>query len=741
MKRPKEYAVSVVSLLAFAAAANAQQPRQNDVPLEEVVVTAQKREQNIQEIPTTVSVVDGDLLKSFDVMDFDELDAFVPGLIFTRQPGNNFSLTMRGIGSSAGQQAFEQSVVSYIDGVYGGYQKDFSVALFDLERAEVLKGTQSGILGKNASVGAFNIITRKPGTEFGGYLEAGYELEFDSTLIEGAIDVPANKRFRVRLAGRYEDAGGFVTNQATGQEVQQIDHKTARANVVWEPSEAVTATLFAQYDDQEKFGDSSTPVTDTAGGALVALDPRFQPGVDDTILHFTGRGRGRGGEPFSVLEALRSSLTLDFEIGSHTLTSVSAYSDNEDQFALDLDFYVLDGAAFTQEATFDQFTQEVRLASDPAGRFTYIVGAFYYSLEWDRVFRSIVDPDPRVPAFAIPATRMATIPYNVQTEGVSLFGQLGLKLTDRLELGASLRGTSEDKDARIESISNFPAGLTPVPLTFESRTSEPIDWSANFTFEFTKDVLGYALVGRGTKTGAFADITNNVSINPATGRPSNEVKDEVSTTYELGLKTSWLDGAATLNGSVWHMDVEDFQESVVIAGVFLTANQDYVSDGAELQGTWQTRNGFRMSGTLTYVDARNETPPAFVPPVPPESDIPALRAPKWTANFDVLYERPLGGTALSWNLGGHVYYRDEYWNAPLISVTNFRSFSDEITLVDLDVGLRHQSGWSVALTAKNVADEFYCDHATLTNFLGADNQRVCFAGQPRTFMVKASYDF
>lgn len=739
MKRSRAYAVPALGILALSAAAEAQEVRQPGVALEEIVVTARKREQNIQEIPTTVSVVNGDLLKSFDVMDFDELDAFVPGLIFTRQPGNNFSLTIRGIGSSAGQQAFEQSVVSYIDGVYGGYQKDFSVALFDLERAEVLKGTQSGILGKNASVGAINIVTRKPGTELGGYLETGYEVEFESTLIEGAIDVPVSERFRMRLAGRYEDGGGFVTNQATGKDVQQIDQKTVRANLVWEPSDTVRAVLFAQYDDQEKLGDSSTPVTDTAGGALVALDPRFAPGVDDTILHFTGRGRG--GEPFSELEALRSSLTLDFEIGSQTLTSVTAYSDNEDQFALDLDFYVLDGAAFTQEAEFDQFTQEVRLASDPGGRFTYIVGAFYYTLEWDRVFRSIVDPDPRVPAFAIPETRMATIPYNVQTEGLSVFGQLGLQLTDRLELGASLRGTTEEKDVRIESISNFPAGLTPVPLTFESRESEPVDWSANLTFDFTDDVLGYALVSRGNKTGAFADITNNVSINPATGRPSNEVEDEVSTTYELGLKTTWLDGAATLNGSIWHMDVEDFQESVVIAGVFLTSNQDYVSDGVELQGTWRAADGLRMSGTVTYVDAVNETPPAFVPPVTPESEIPALRAPEWTASFDVLYERPLSGTDLTWDLGGHVYYRDQYWNAPLISVTNFRSFSDEITLLDLDIGLRHQSGWGVSLMAKNVTDEAYCDHATLTNFLGVDNQRVCFSGLPRTFMVKASFDF
>lgn len=739
MRTAKQYAVPVVSLLALAASAEAQQAQQSNVTLEEVVVTAQKREQSIQEIPTTVSVIDGATLKAFDVMDFDELDAFVPGLIFTRQPGNNFSLTVRGIGSSAGQQAFEQSVVSYIDGVYGGYQKDFSVALFDLERAEVLKGTQSGILGKNASVGAFNIITRKPGTEFGGYLEAGYEAEFESTVVEGAVDVPASERFRVRLAGRYEDTGGYVKNEATGQEVQQIDHKTVRANIVWEPSDTVSATLFAQYDDQDKLGDSSNTITDTATGTLATIDSRFEPGIDDTVLRFTGRGHG--GEPFSSLEALRSSLTLDFEIGSHTLTSVSAYSDNEDQFALDLDFYVLDGAAFTQEAEFSQVTQEVRLASDPNRRLNYIVGAFYYDLEWDRVFRSIVDPDPRSPTFAIPVTRMATIPYNVQTEGVSLFAQLGLKLTDRLELGASVRGTSEDKNVRIESISNFPAGLTSVPLTFESRTSEPIDWSTNLNFNFTQDVLGYVLVSRGTKTGAFADITNNVSLNPATGRPSNEVKDEVSTTYELGLKTTWLDGAATLNASVWHMDVKDFQESVVIAGVFLTANQDYVSDGAELQATWQASNGLRLSGTLTYVDARNETPPAFVPPIPPKDDIPALRAPEWTGNLNFLYERPLGGTDLNWSVGGHVYYRDLYWNAPLINVQNFRSSSDEVTLVDLDVGLRHESGWRLALTSKNVTDTEYCDHGTLTNFLGTDNQRVCFIGQPRTFMVKASYDF
>lgn len=734
--RDKWSASTLAALLAFSAAA-AQQPQRGD-SLEEVVVTAQKRAQSIQEIPTTVSVVDGELLKAYDVMDFDELDAFVPGLVFTRQPGNNFSLTVRGIGSSAGQQAFEQSVVSYIDGVYGGYQKDFSVALFDLERAEVLKGTQSGILGKNASVGAINIVTRKPGTEFGGYVNVGYEVEFESTVAEGAVDLPASDSLRMRLAGRYEDTGGFAKSLLTGKEVQQIDHKTVRTNIVWEPSDAVTATLFAQYDDQDKLGDSSTPVTDTASGTLLALDPRFQPGVHDTVMHFTSRGRG--GEPFSELEALRSSLTLDIDVGSHTLTSVSAYSDNSDAFALDLDFYVLDGAAFTQEADFRQITQEVRLASDENRRVNYIIGAFYYDLEWDRVFRSIVDPDPRVPTFAIPATRMATIPYNVQTQGVSLFGQVGLRITDRLELGASLRGTTEDKDVQIQSISNFPAGLTSVPLTAESRTSEPIDWSATLAYEFTDDVRAYALVSRGTKTGAFADVTNNVSINPATGRPSNEVEDESATTYELGLKTTWMNGAAALNASVWHMDVKDFQESVVIAGAFLTANQDYVSDGVELQGTWQA-GGLRVSGTATYVDARNETPPAFVPPVSPREDIPALRAPKWTGSLDVGYEQPIGSTGLNWSVGGHVYHRGQYWNAPLISVVNFRSYSDEVTVLDLDLGLRHDNGWHVGVMAKNVTDRNYCDHASLTNFLGPDNQRVCFIAPLRTVMIKAGYDF
>ena len=252
-------AVLAVAFVLGSSSLNAEQ-----LVLEEVIVTAQKRVENVQEIPLTVNVVEGMSLDNFNIRDTSDLASLVPGLIIQPTPQNLAQVTVRGLGTGSGGESLDQSVGLFIDGIWAGRIREFQSSLFDIERIEVIKGTQTNLLGKNTSLGAVSVVTRKPGDVLGGYFQADYEFEFDSRYAAGAVDLPTAMG-NYRIAFNVVDEEGYVDNRATGNEVPERDQDALRFSGAWDVGRGGELLLQYQWDDLEIKGDSFQPDEDALG--------------------------------------------------------------------------------------------------------------------------------------------------------------------------------------------------------------------------------------------------------------------------------------------------------------------------------------------------------------------------------------------------------------------------------------------------------------------------------------------
>ena len=246
--------ISSLLLMAATTAVLCPTDRAFGDALQEIVVTAQKRDQAVQDIPITVTVLTADALVASDSKDLFQLANYVPGMVFSRAPDDGLALSFRGVGTGARSQAFDQSVALFLNGLFLAKGRLYSQALFDVRQIEFTKGTESSVLGKNASVGAISIVTREPGSTLSGQVLGTAEVEHGGGTVDGAIDVPFGDTAAVRVAGHYNDTNGWVRNSATGREVP-IDKETgARITGVWHPQESFNASLSYQYSDDLRIG-------------------------------------------------------------------------------------------------------------------------------------------------------------------------------------------------------------------------------------------------------------------------------------------------------------------------------------------------------------------------------------------------------------------------------------------------------------------------------------------------------
>ena len=248
MEKVRIGAYTIASMLAIVASMSAHAATQanNDTPANaaptagqsatgEILVTALKRSQSAQSVPTTISVTSGTTLTNSAITSVDQLTQVTPGLRLQSVFGGLVAPTIRGISSSPSNNSFEQAVGLYIDGVFAGHPRDYVSALFDVERVEVLKGTQGAILGKNTSIGAVSIVTRKPGTELGYNLSYMHEFALNSEFLDAGIDVPLSPTLFARVAGQVTDQGGWIKYRREGGDRPTNRTRAIRGTLRWEP--------------------------------------------------------------------------------------------------------------------------------------------------------------------------------------------------------------------------------------------------------------------------------------------------------------------------------------------------------------------------------------------------------------------------------------------------------------------------------------------------------------------------
>ncbi|WP_404337944.1 TonB-dependent receptor [Sphingomonas sp. MMS12-HWE2-04] len=611
-------ALAVFAALPAAAQEDAagSKPASNDAgDPGEIVVTAQKRSQRLQDVPVAVTVISGDTLAAQAGVNLENAQYLVPTMNF-RKSGTtlNQSLFLRGVGTSTFSIAGEPSISTVVDGVVYSRAGEAFSDLIDIDRIEVLPGPQGTLFGKNASAGVINIVTKKPGDQFGGFVEGSYFTGGDEYRARAAVDIPLGESVKSRFTGFYGNWDGNIRNIAHGGErVNGYDHWGVRGIVVADPSPDLSLTLIGDYrksnDDccAEVIG--TPPVSGASAALLPDINGRESRTINQDLITSTKE------------TSWGLSLQADWTLGRHTVTSITAYRrwDNEeirDGDWLPAAYVGLGQLHDTGPQTGNTFSQELRLTSPTGQFFEYVVGAFYSRAFSERIFRRddivcTVTPAPAATALVPCTTPGATVTrpsgtadFGSTFKNYALFGQGTLNFTQTLRGIVGLRYTIDDLNVFHQRVTALAGpGINPSFGPFEDSTShQNVSGKVGLQYDIVPQAMVYATYARGYKGPAY-----NVFFN-LTASGTNIIAPETADSYEIGLKNSLFDGKLVLNLAGWYAKYHNYQANNpdLVAGVLVTrfTNAGDVSTrGAQLDLLFRPVRDLSISSGLAYTDA------------------------------------------------------------------------------------------------------------------------------------------
>ncbi|MET0986836.1 MAG: TonB-dependent receptor, partial [Steroidobacteraceae bacterium] len=708
-------------LLAISAVPAVQaQSTEGDPGLEEVVVTARLRSETVQDAPISVNVATDDALERVAATSLLDLPRAVPGLILQKAPNSSQTgVTLRGLGSSPGAASFESSVGLFVNGAYVPRTREFAASLFDIERVEVVRGTQSSLLGKNTSLGAVNVVTKTPGHELAFNASANYETELDSWTGSGGLTVPLGEQLAMRVAAQSESLGGWVKNAATGKESEEVERDSGRVTFAWEPSDSFDATVVyetQEYDGQGMPAELIRATPEAFGLSALAGFPGLETDFDRVSASSDSRAKDAFVEESSVD---RASATAHWHIGDFIVTSQTAWSQSDSDASAGTDF--LPGDYFLQVTNLDakSLSQELRLTSPAQERFRYVAGAYYGTndFEQDNTFLANYPGAP-------PLSGDTVTHFDQNTDSWSLFGQVDFDLTAKLTVSGGLRYTDEQKDVDLARTVLQPGVMSlfvfPPYAPFDMSRSESVtDGLVNMSYKPSDGLMFYASWAQGTKSGGFADA--------ATLLDESEYDSEVAQTAELGVRYRTSDGQLTANATVYSTDVNDYQLVTFTGTQFVIDNTDLEAEGIESEILWRPRfaPGLDISWRNTYSNAKDANTGEKTP-----------RAPRWSGGLVLAYERDL---AYGWRLtlDGSVDYES--------SQTHQRDpdavpKADSLTMYGGGIGVKSDKGLSIRVIGRNLTDENRYTFVFPTPFLPPGNANAQ-SERPRTVALQVSYEY
>lgn len=718
---------AAVAALCAEAPAIAQAEEQPAAPegIGMIVVTAQRVEENLQDVPVAVTAFTAEQLRNSRANTIRDIASMTPSFTATEvNPGEpNFAIRgigTEGINSNAGGDA---SVVMFVDGVYIGRGGGSNLELYDLERVEVLRGPQGTLFGKNVVGGAISLISRRPDlTENFVSGTVGYG-NYDRLELLGRFNTVLGDSAALAGSVHHLRRDGYTFNATTGNDVDDEDTMGGRLALRLRPSSTVDIVLSGDYTDQDHLGQPRDNVCDASldGGVHcvgVDPDPRIVNAVDDGFLR-----RQVGG--------LTGTIVIDAPFGE--ITSITAwrraeYSHRDAFFSNPINPPAQIESINENRETSEQFSQEVRLAF---GLFDEVldgvVGVYMLNEDVDR--NEILEQYFPVPA----ATGVGSFPQQVEAESYAVFGQLNLDVTDRLRLIAGARMTWESKDARLQGILVSGPG-TPPPLSvpFDVRASE--SWNAftpRFAAEYhlTDDVMIYASAARGFKSGGFQGTAG-------TGESAATPYDpEFAWSYEGGLKSRFAQNRVQLNLAAFHTDYTDLQVSqlvplcCVVIGNAATAE----IDGVEVELTATPVPGLRFDASYSWLDAEFTSFASGATADYTGNTLP--RAPKHQVNLAAQYETAISDDLVlfgraAWSYRSRIFF--EASNTPL-------EVQDGVSTVDARIALRSADDrWEFAIWGQNLTDELIRTHIVA---FAPFAQQLNTYQPPRTYGATLSFEF
>ena len=736
--------------------------------LEEVVVTAQKREQDISEVSVAVTAFSGTALRELSMTNSVDIAGQTPGLNIGTPvgEGNNPAITLRGVGLNDFNDNNEGPIAVYRDEVYQAAMPGLTFQLFDMERVEVLRGPQGTLYGRNATGGLVHFITAKPSDEGGGYGELSIG-EYSQVKFEGALGGPitGNSQARVSVATNHHD--GYVenrigtdgneasTNAIRGQlNIDLTERLSVLGNIHWGDADTVSPKY--QHETTDFDGDGVADPTDLFGY------------VDTDNDNFAGDYDREG---ILAIENLGYSLRINYEGEKYDIVSITGFEQVDKRHEEDTDVGPLPALEPTFVADVDQFSQELRISGE-SERLNWLAGFYYFESDADNQLELQVNNPDGFVAFldALPeadggfegglagltgyvpgADPAALIPflyydvaYTQETDSLAFFGQVEYALTDQFDLTLGLRYTTEDRsfnyvnnfgDRDGNTVINNSDGVLnsflyqlsllgffpPEYFAFTGDISnDNISGKIGLDYRPNDDMLFFASYSRGFKSGGFnggfLDLTDGIV---PTDTPYNE---EVLNSYEIGFKSTLVDNTLRLNATAFYYDY---------LSQFIT-NSDAELYGADVELVWLPTENWDIQLGASLLNTNVDQ---VVVQGVPARDTDMVLAPEFTFNGLVRYEFPLEN-----NRGISFQIDFNHQGSHFFDITNSQvSKEDSYTVFNTRVAYRWNEKLTFAVWGKNITDEDY--RVYTFDFTGPAGLNQQFYAPPRWFGVSASYNF
>lgn len=738
--------------------------------LEEIVVTAERRQESLQDVPVAVTAFTDASVESLKIEDIQDLTLKIPGFSVNSFSKTRFNPSLRGGSSSLSSAGAEQAVALFIDDVYFAGAGDFELDLFDVERIEVLRGPQGTLFGRNTTGGLINVVTKDPGEEFEG--RAQVELgNYNLVKLGGYVAGPVWENAGGSIAITSTQRDGTSVNSVTGNRVDDLDRIAIRTKLLINPSDDLEVKIGLGHNQIDETGVARDAVSAQPTVDLQVLaDQNFMVDDDPRTVQMFADGSYDASQTVA-------SLHITKDLDGMTFQSITTAR----QFDADQDPVSLTGVptrlfALADERDVETFTQEFRLLSNSDGALTWQTGVYFLNssetrdlsavTRWDNTvaggaFAAIFGcPDQTFEDFenfvVTPACvtnqpelfdeNAFSINENVDTSSISAYFQGTYAVSDMVSVTLGGRYTQDDKDLDGSTAGEWDWFWNPDPGRVVSGVSDSwnkFTWKAVVDVKPTDNVMLYASASTGFRSGAYDMAQSDPAL------IDKAVDPETVESYEIGLKSTLLGGRATVNIAIFDTTYEDLQffvNSVGSGGAAATTNAGEASvEGVELEVAWALTDNLIFNLGYSYQDGSSKD-------IPADAEIPDGTPPQGTVPNSVVaaldYTREIG----SGSFYAHVDYldRDEY-SLEFIdnSIPQFRTSVDGE--INANFGVELDNGWDIRVWGKNLSDErsllygqdfwFSLYGASLSNpdlFNASFGPRY---NEPRTYGISASFEF
>nr|WP_303683908.1 TonB-dependent receptor [Brevundimonas naejangsanensis] len=740
---------SSVSLLTIAAfsSANAQSAVRSGeqvTRVDEIIVTAQRREQASQDVGVSLSVVGGEQLDEKGISVVNDLENAVPNMEVDSQfGGGQPQFRIRGIGAREYSSNNASTVGIYVDEVAHPYTVTTQGAMFDIARLEVLRGPQGTLYGRNTTGGAVNIITNAPTADFRAGFNAEYGT-FDRYKVEGYVSGQIAPNLLGRLAAVTEQGGAWQYHRDTGEKLGDLNKTAIRGRLTWDVSETIIADLSATYSIDKSDGRGFRllgPYKVADGSVTYPKDTAWRItgwGISQRLADVAGVSTDA--KPFRDNDGFDINARIKADLGWADLSSITAY-----QTFSRKEYNDWDGTRFQESDVYfyndiNVFAQELRLSSTSDGPLQWMVGAHYADESIDggfyTEFRGSTPPNY--------LSSLINTAYDQSVSAFGLFTHNSYQVTDRLNLILGLRWEKEERELTSRGTFTAPA-LPPAPQTFDT-TMEEVTGRAGLEYKLTDDALFYASVARGVKSGGF---TTYNSPNSQAARP---FKPEIVIAYEAGIKSDLFDRRLRLNGALFYYDYKDqqvqgieFDRTAGRLGKITNVPKSHIW-GGEVELVWAPINGLTIAQNLGYKTGKYDEyfavdSAATVAANPPDGP------------WDIIITNDRSGERLSFpkmNYGGSVSYDWDMAGWELRAETNY-NYRDELYSVSSSSIIDAYwlwnanfsvspagANWRAGLWVRNMFNTYY--EETRNGFNGSARPTTS-PSQGRTYGVRLSMDF